>query len=194
VPPAGYSDVDPQSTHARAIDCVSWYSIASGTGGGRYEPSADVTRGQMATFIARTIDRSGGSLPTPTRDWFRDDDGTSHEASINRLAEAGIVAGRADGGYGPAAPVSRAQMAKFLVLAHGHRTGRSIEPRADYFSDDDGSVHEASINRAAEAGFTGGSAAGGYRPEALVKRDQMASFLTRVLDLCIEQGAGAPPG
>jgi hypothetical protein len=51
----------------------------------------------MASFIARLVERSGGTLPTPSRDWFADDAGSVHEGSINRLAEVGIVSGKRPG-------------------------------------------------------------------------------------------------
>ena len=73
-----------------------------------------VTRAQMASFIARMIDTTGGTLPAAT-DRFPDDNGNPHEANINRLAAASIVTGRSDGSYGPDQPVTRAQMAVFLM-------------------------------------------------------------------------------
>jgi hypothetical protein len=149
----------------------------------------------MATFIRQLVERSGGSLPANPPDAFSDDDGTTHEDSIDAVAAAGIVLGGTDGRYRPTEPVSRAQMATFLVKAHDHRTGRSIEPRSiDYFADDSGSPHEGNINLAATAGLTGGAAGGAYRPGAAVARDQMASFLARLLDLLVVEAGARPPG
>jgi hypothetical protein len=110
------------------------------------------------------------------------------------VAAAGIVSGGTDGRYRPGDPVSRAQMATFLVRAHDHRAGRALAPRfVNYFLDDDGSPHEASVNRAAAHGLTGGSAGGSYRPAAAVARDQMASFLARLLDLLVVEAGARPP-
>jgi hypothetical protein len=78
-------------------------------------------------------------------------------------------------------------MATFLVNAYQYRSGRTITARGDYFGDDRGNTHEAAINKSAEAGFTGGRGSG-YEPAAPVLRDQMASFLARVLDLHVVQG------
>jgi hypothetical protein len=148
----------------------------------------------MATFIARTILESGGTLPAAPRDHFSDDDGHPHEANINRLAEVGIVTGGTDGRYRPNDRVSRDQMATFLIRAHDHRAGRARPASTvDYFRDDDGNVHEPTINRAAAAGLTGGSATGAYRPSAPVARDQMASFLARLLDLLVVETSARPP-
>jgi hypothetical protein len=194
VPPSGFADVPETNVHRAAIDCVRWWRVTSGTAGG-FDPAGTVSRGQMATFIRQLVERSGGSLPANPPDAFSDDDGTTHEDSIDAVAAAGIVLGGTDGRYRPTEPVSRAQMATFLVKAHDHRTGRSISPRyIDYFPDDSGSPHEGNINLAAKAGLTGGGAGGLYRPGAPVARDQMASFLARLLDLLVVEAGARPPG
>src|SRR4051794_1867452 len=192
VPEDGFTDVPQGAAHEDTIDCVVWWKIANGTGPGVYNPSGQVTRAQMASFIARMIDATSKDLPPATSDHFADDDGNTHEANINRLAEAGIVSGRGDGTYGPSDPVSRAQMATFLVRAYEF-VGPALTSTTDWFSDDDGNTHEDNINKAAEAGFTGGRADGTYGPNDPVRRDQMASFLARVLDLLVEGGFATPP-
>ena len=66
----------------------------------------------MASFIARAM-----KLPAATKDYFTDDNGKTHEADINRIAEAGLTNGCAPGLYCRNDSVSRAQMAGFLVRA-----------------------------------------------------------------------------
>lgn len=192
VPEDGFVDVPPTNPHESAVDCVVWWGVARGTAPLRYSPAATVTRGQMATFLVNTITTSGGTLAPADRDRFGDDNGTPHEDSINRLAQAGIVSG-SNGRYAPDAPVSRAQMATFLVAAHEHRTGQALPSSQDFFSDDDGSRHEANINSAAFAGFSTGAGDGLYEPALSVERDQMASFIARQLDLLVEDGHAATP-
>ena len=194
VPASGFGDVPAGNPHRGAIDCIRWWGVTVGSSTG-YNPSGVVNRGQMASFIARTIELSGGSLPSNPPDAFSDDDGTTHEADIDKVAAAGVVLGGADGRYRPGDPVSRAQMATFLVKAHAERTGTALAaPPVDYFPDDGGGAHEGNINRAARAGLTGGTATGAYRPGAAVARDQMASFLARLLDLLVETAGARPPG
>lgn len=194
VPRGAFGDTTG-NVHEAAIDCIAWWQITQGSGSGRYGPGGVVTRGQMATFIARMIERSGGSLPTQSPDAFPDDDGTLHEDDINRVAAAGIVSGGADGTYRPGLEVTRAQMATFLVRALEQRTGRARPtPSVDYFQDDDGTTHEANVNRAAAAGLTGGSTGGSYRTDNPVRRDQMASFLARALDVIAVETGATPPG
>jgi hypothetical protein len=85
-------------------------------------------------------------------------------------------------------------MATFLVRAVKAATGETLSSTRDWFPDDDGSPHHASINAAAAAGLASGAAGGGYAPELSVRRDQMASFLTRVLEFAVERGATVPDG
>jgi hypothetical protein len=193
VPEDGFTDVPQGGAHEAAIDCIVWWRVAQGRTAQSYAPAADVTRAQMATFIANLIITSGGALPAARRDHFDDDDGERHEDSINRLAEAGIVTGQADGRYCPGLPVRRDQMASFLVRATERRIGALLPRNGDFFTDDDDNTHELRIDQAASAGFTGGAPGGGYSPAALVRRDQMGSFLARVLDLLVEQHGAALP-
>jgi hypothetical protein len=75
-------------------------------------------------------------------------------------------------------PVSREQMASFLVRALG------LPPAtADYFTDDARSTHQADINSVAEAGITQGCGGARYCPRAGVTRAEMASFLARAYAL-----------
>ena len=187
VPPSGFTDVAPANVHKDAIDCMVWWRITGGTSAHTYNPAGQVNRGQMASFIARLIDSTSKPLPPAASDHFADDNGNPHESNINRLFEAGIVSGKSDGTYGAADPVNRGQMATFLVHAYEY-VGPPLTASQDYFSDDDGNVHEDNINKAAEAGFTGGRADGTYGPNDPVLRDQMASFLARVLDLLVAGG------
>jgi hypothetical protein len=53
----------------------------------------------------------------------------------------------------------------------------------DYFTDDEGSTHEARINSLRAAGITVGCTATTFCPDGLVTRGQMATFLVRGYDL-----------
>ena len=180
----GYSDT-VGNTHEAAVDCIDWWEITGGVGDGLYAPGRDVTRGQMASFIARMILRSGGSLPDDPGTYFLDVDGGVHALAINQLAEVGVVAGREDGTYRPGSPVNRAQMASFLVRGYEYRASESLEASRQWFNDVAG-VHAATINAAAEAGFTAGTDHRTYSPASNVTRGQMSSFIARTLNKLVE--------
>lgn len=194
---SGFDDVTPGAVHSRAVDCVVHWGVARGRSATSYAPTAPVSREQMATFIAGLVTRSGGTLPDPTRDHFVDDAGSVHEDAINRLAEAGVVLGRSPGAFEPTASVTRAQMAAFLVRGYDLRASQAqlppLPPGEDWFYDDGASPLHDDINKTASAGFAGGPGGGRYAPEGPVRRDQMASFVARALDLVVEQGMAEPP-
>ena len=82
-----------------------------------YCPGDSVTRGQMAAFLARALE-----LPPGPSGVFVDDDDSVFQADIEALAEGGITRGcnpPINDRYCPVSPVTRSQMAAFLVRALG---------------------------------------------------------------------------
>lgn len=79
-------------------------------------PEDAVTRAQMATFLVRAF-----ALKQAAPAGFGDTAGTVHAASIDALAGAGVTVGCSSSPlrYCPHDPVTRAQMATFLVRARG---------------------------------------------------------------------------
>jgi len=103
---------DAGSTHEDAINRVAAAEITLGCAASRVCPTSALTRAQMASFLVRAF-----ALPVAEIDWYSDDDRSSHQGAINRLASSGITGGCAAGLYCPGAPVTRAQMAAFLHRA-----------------------------------------------------------------------------
>jgi hypothetical protein len=97
--------------------------IVAGRTATTFEPRGHVTRAQMGSFIARTLEgvfEANGVAITDRgscRGVFRDERAipAAHAANVDLLCAAGIVTGRADGTYGPDAAVTRGQMAAFLM-------------------------------------------------------------------------------
>lgn len=115
---------------------------------------------------------------------FVDDDGSTHEGYIEAIAAEGITLGcnpPDNDRFCPDDPVSRGQMASFL-----DRARELVATVIDFFTDDDGSTHEAAINRVAAAGITLGCDVADparFCPGEAVSRAQMASFVGRALGL-----------
>lgn len=190
VPEEGFDDVADSNVHEQAIDCAVWRDLAHGRTDDSYAPGETLARAQNASFAERLIKQSRGELPARPHDHFDDDDGSVHHDAINRLAEASVVSGRAARTYAPGSPVSRGQLATILVRAIEYRIREPLPASADYFSDDDGGVHEHSINKAAEAGLVEGTSDRRYEPRSSVRRDQLASFLVRAYELFVDMGYG----
>lgn len=196
-PQAAFVDRDQaRSGHAPSIDCVAFHAIAAGSttpaGDPVYLPAGTVTRAQMATFIANALDAVGADLPDgDAPDEFTDIADTVHRPRINALARAAIVAGFGDDSYRPNQAVTRDQMATFIVQAAEWALGEDLPADAGpYFADTDGNTHEANIDAGFQAGLYEGRVApdpdtprsGRYAPDDHTRRDQMATFLSRLLD------------
>jgi hypothetical protein len=174
---------DDASTHEGFIEAIAAEGITLGCNppaNDRYCPDQQVTRAEMAAFLVRSLDLAPSDV-----DPFIDDDGRELEADINALAAAGITLGcnPPEGDrFCPDDPVTRGQMAAFLVRGFGYPDSQT----GNRFVDDDNSPFESEIEALAAAGVTlGCNPPEGDRfcPDDVVLRDQMASFLGRALGL-----------
>ncbi len=163
------------------IEAIFAAGFTSGNTDGTYQPEGLVSRSEMAVFLVRALDGSDLVPPKPVEDPFPDVP-VSHWASgwINRLKDLGITAGNADGTYQPEGQVNRAEMAVFLDRAIDGSAVVPPKPVEDPFPDVPVS-HWASgwIDRLVDLGITAGYSDGTYRPDRLVNRAEMATFLDR---------------
>jgi glucose/arabinose dehydrogenase len=170
--PGGTFVDDDGSVHEGSIEAIAAAGITRSCNppvGDRFCPSDPVTRGQMAAFLSRALE-----LPESAGDSFSDDDESQFQADIEKLAAAGITRGCTPTTFCPDDPITRGQMAAFLVRAYGYPAAAD-----DLFSDDEDSIFEADINALAAAGITVGCSAGSFCPDDSVTREQMATFITR---------------
>jgi hypothetical protein len=152
--------------------------IVQGYGGGLYEPTWQVTRAQMAVFIARaaglSADVSDDPFPDVGADYWA-------AAEIQACVDDGVVQGYDDGLYRPTAVVDRAQMAVFIQRAAGLTTEAYV---ADTFADVDDTFWAASeIQACVTANIVQGydTDPPTYLPDVAVTRSQMAVFVWRAL-------------
>lgn len=133
-----------------------------------------------AVLVVATVAVALAELPPGGT--FTDDNGNVHEGHIEAIAAEGITRGcnpPFNDKYCPASPVTRGQMAAFLVRT----LGLTDDGGTDWFGDDDSSIFESDINKLAMAGITRGCnpAEGNTKfcPNDFVTRGQMAAFLVR---------------
>ena len=111
-----FADVDPDAWWAGYVERIAELEVTKGckTDPLRYCPDQPVTRAQMASFLVRAFDLEGAAPAG-----FTDTEGNEHEDQIDALAAAGITTGCETDPlqYCPEEPVTRAQMAAFLVRA-----------------------------------------------------------------------------
>jgi predicted outer membrane repeat protein len=152
-----------------------------------YCPESTVTRAQMAVFLERGMHGSSYAPPALGGSTGFVDVESTHWAGawIKQLAAEGITGGCGSGSYCPESPVTRAQMAVFLLKA---KYGSAYIPPALGGSTgfaDVSTTHWAAawIKQLAAEGITGGCGTGTYCPDAAVTRAQMAVFLVRTFNL-----------
>ena len=187
---AGEAETDPMFTDVPeghifrdAINCLAYHGITVGTGDGTtFSPSRDVTRWQMALFVARAMKAAGVDLGAVVDAGFTDigDAPAVSRDAINQLAANGVVPEA--GTYRPNDPMTRAEMAIFLVgfldkaapnvtitedgvIMLG--TGRAAAEADDHFADVR-ALRWPSVDRAAAALFELGVTTGTNKAAAVV--------------------------
>ena len=110
-----FSDVSASHPFCDEIVWVVLEDIATGYGDGTFRPAAPVSRQAAAAFLYRLAGEPRGADPACAVAAF-DDVPTSHQfcGEIDWLRDVGITGGYDDGGFHPAAPVSRQAVAAFL--------------------------------------------------------------------------------
>lgn len=192
VPGAGFADVGP-NVHREAIDCLAWWDIIEGRTATTFVPQADVRRDQVASIVARLLEEVGVTMPESPDDAFTDDDGNTHEANINALAELEVILGKTATTFDPSAPVTRGQVASILARSYELITGEPLAEGEDAFTDDDGTTHEAAINAVAAAGWVNGKTADTFAPGGNATRAQITSMVARMLSTLVDDGEATPP-
>lgn len=119
---AGAAFVDQEEIqHAEAVDaCVALF-IISGYPDGSYQPTGNVTRGEMCKLISVTL--NGGEEPalsSPDTPTYTDITGNWAAPYIEACTEAGVVSGVGGGKFAPEDQVTGLQAAKMLLVALGY--------------------------------------------------------------------------
>ena len=167
------------SPEAQAIACIYALGITTGTTPTTYSPANNVTRAQMASFLARLYKAVTGT-DAPIADTPFTDVATTSSAynDIGRIYALGITTGTTPTTYSPANNVTRAQMASFLARLYKAVTGTDA-PIADTPFTDVATTSSAynDIGRIYGLGINTGTTPTTYSPANNVTRVQMASFL-----------------
>ncbi len=177
--PVDFFDVPPGHPFHNDIVAIAQSDITAGCGGGNYCPADPVTRAQMAVFLLKS--KYGSDFqPQEFGPVFLDvPNGSFASYWINNLWQIGVTTGCGDDNYCPAASVTRAQMAVFIL--------KTLEiyypPPATLIFDDvpPGAFAADFIDDLYNRGITGGCSVSPplYCPNGIVTRGQMAVFLVR---------------
>jgi hypothetical protein len=171
-----YGSVDPADGSGEVISVTS-YRLLPPAPDALFGPRFDARAQAVFARAAGSTPDAVGIDPIVVRT-LTDIAGSPFKSYIEWVYAQGITSGCTPTLYCPNDPVPRDQMASFLSRAL-HLSG----PAPDAFTDDNGNPHEVNINLVAREGIASGCGVNLFCPSGLVKRDQMASFLSRALAL-----------
>jgi hypothetical protein len=129
---------------------------------------------------------------------FGDTAGNTHATAIDCLVWWQVAGGRSADRYDPRAPVRRQEMAtmlaKLITVAAESGAGRPLPASApNPFTDvAEDNVHARNIARLAAAGVVRGTSTTTFAPDAVVRRDQVASMVASAYEYSI--GRALPAG
>ena len=182
----GDSFTDVPVTHAfyAFIENLFHNRITGGCGGGNYCPGNAVTRGQMAEFLLKA-EHGADYMPPPCTGVFSDVGCPGPFADwIEQLAAEAITSGCGGGNYCPDNPVTRAQMAVFLLKTN-HGSAYTPPACTGIFEDVacPGNLFADWIEQLAAEQVTGGCGVGIYCPNGPNTHGQMAVLLVKTFGL-----------
>jgi hypothetical protein len=171
----------------RWIEAIQDASVTSGCGNGNYCPDSSILRETMAVFLLVAMEGTGYAPPACTTPVFNDVPCSSPFAPwINELSARGVVAGCGNGNYCPQNPVTREQLAVFLVKTKEGPAYTAPACTTPTFSDVPCSSPFASwVEDLVSRSITAGCSPGQYCPTSPVTRAQMAVFLSANFGLAV---------
>ena len=179
---APFTDVSPSDSFLPAIDLMREYGIDPGCGGSPplYCENANTTRGDMAVLVTRSV--MGSDDFTYTTAPYFSDVPPSHPLFqwVQKMRDLQITSGCGPTTYCPDDPVTRGQMAVFIIRARYGATAAFSSPPVPLFIDvPAGYIFFSWIQEMKQLGITSGCGPTTYCPDDPVTQGQMAVFLMR---------------
>lgn len=111
-PGSSFSDVSADQYYAPYIQWASKVGLVSGMGDGTFAPDRPITRQEMAKLVVDFADYAGYPLASGTAGSFADDGQIAAWAKeeVYRAAGAGLINGRGQNRFEPAATANRAEV------------------------------------------------------------------------------------
>ncbi len=182
-----FDDVPPGHWAYRFVETILHSGLTSGCGAGAYCPEEALTRAQMAVFLLMAEHGPEYVPPVSTGAVFTDVP-VDHWAGdyIEALAAEGVTSGCGGGAYCPDGPITRDQMAVFLLAAEHGSAWTPPAATGSVFTDVPLDHWAAAyIEALAAEGITSGCGGGAYCPGSTLNRAEMAVFLTGTFGLTL---------
>ena len=175
-----FKDLKNAGDHYPAIEELYNLGIIEGRTSTVFAPQEAATREELALFIANALELDTKNVEDPG---FKDvPKNSKYFGAIAALNKEGIIKGYSDQTFKPKNPVTRAQVAKMLVLAFELELAETSTTKFK----DVNAIKDADTRRYIETlvqhAVTKGTSATTFSPGEHVKRAQLASFLKRAKD------------
>ena len=196
-----YSDVPESSFAYDDSRCLRELGISDA--GDTYRPGDDMTRSEMAAFMANAYAALTGEEAPIAEHMFTDVEGDPNADDIARISPngLGITTGTTPTTYSPDGPVIRGHMALFLTRLYKEVAGDDAPTGDTEFTDigERSPEEQTAIGQIFALDVTTGTTDTTYSPSNDVTREQMASFVARMyraLDALPDpaEAPGAPTG
>jgi uncharacterized repeat protein (TIGR01451 family) len=176
-----FSDVPPTNGFYKFIETLLHRAVTGGCTATTYCPGNPTTRNQMAVFAL--VSKEGSTYLPPAcvagAETFADVPATNPFCRwIEELFRRAVVGGCGGGNYCPSSPVTREQMAIFMLLTlDPTMTPPACAPPNLYLDVPETSPYCRWIEELTVRGVVSGCGGGNYCPTAPVTREQMGVFL-----------------
>jgi len=178
-----FSDLAGYEWASQQIDELFGMGILNQSTVYTYSPSANVTRGDAAGFLVKTL-----GLTADVKDNFADvTEGFANAKEIGILKALGIIDGTGDGCFYPETPITRQDLMK--ICARGMRIANKLSIASDItvldrFNDKYAIADYAIADVAAmvEAGIISGDSNGNVNPVGYTTRAEAAIMMHRILN------------
>jgi hypothetical protein len=182
-----FQDVPPSHLFWPWVQAMYNSGVTSGCGNSNYCPSSNVTRDQMSIFLLRAREGTAFAPAACTSAPFGDVPANSPFCPwIRELVARGVTGGCGGGNFCPSGPVTRAEMAVFLLVT---QQGSGFTPppctSAPFGDVPANSPFCPWIRELVARGITAGCGGGNYCPATQVSRGQMAVFLSSTFNLSV---------
>ena len=174
-PAHSFDDVPAGAYYEEAVAWAAEKGITEGTSATTFAPKALCTRAQVVTFLWRAAGcpepQNAGSFADVTA-------GSYYAKAVAWAIENGITGGTGDGMFSPDAVCTRAQAVTFLYRASA---APAVDGSSSFSDVDADAYYMAAVRWAEQNGITGGIGGGLFGSDLDCTREQIVTFIFRMM-------------
>ncbi|MDQ8734352.1 glycoside hydrolase family 66 protein [Paenibacillus sp. LHD-38] len=174
-----YEDVNAAHWANQAIKMLTAKHIVGGKGNGRFEPSAAITRAELAALLSRAYGLSAsadaGFKDVKASEWYAE--------AVSAVYEKGWMAGKGAGTFAPQAAITREELAVIVARIFSEEEASQQGNGSQSFTDAAQTAPWAkqAVEHVIENGFMNGIGDGRFAPKRTTSRAETALLLYRLL-------------